>query len=265
MLAAERRARVLDAVLARGAVTVTDLSDALDVSPMTIRRDLDSLARAGHLDKVHGGATTRRSASAEEVGFDHKAGRERAEKEAIAELAANLVAPGMAIGLSAGTTTWALAHRLRRIPRLTVVTNSLRIADLLHGPPRPGEVAPAEVILTGGVRTASDALVGPVAVSSLERLHCDIVFLGVHGMDARAGLTTPNLLEAQTDRALVAAGRSAVVVADHTKWGTVGLTTILPLTEIDHLITDDGLPPEAVSALREAVADLRVAPPSAKD
>ncbi|SEE08108.1 DeoR/GlpR family DNA-binding transcription regulator [Ruania alba] len=261
MLAAQRRAQVLEAVRARGAVSVTDLSEALGVSAMTIRRDLDALAREGHLDKVHGGATTRRSASAEEVGFDLKARRERAEKDAIAALAAGLVHPGMAIGLSAGTTTWALARRLRTIPRLTVVTNSLRIADLLHGPPLPGEVDPAEVVLTGGVRTASDALVGPVAVSALEQLHCDLVFLGVHGMDARAGLTTPNLLEAQTDRALVASGRSAVVLADHTKWGTVGLTRILPLAEVDHLITDDGLAPEAVAALREVVAEVHLAPP----
>ncbi|UFU04530.1 DeoR/GlpR family DNA-binding transcription regulator [Ruania suaedae] len=259
MLVAERRARVLSAVHAQGAVSVTTLAVDLQVSAMTIRRDLEALARDGLLDKVHGGATARRSPSAEEVGFEAKAGRERAEKDAIASLAASLVEPGMSVGLSAGTTTWALARRLRTVPRLTIVTNSLPIADLLHTAPLPGEYEPAGVVLTGGVRTASDALVGPVAVAALAQLHCDIVFLGVHGMDPDAGLTTPNLLEAETDRALIAAGGSAVVVADHTKWGTIGLTTIVALDRIDHVVTDGGMDADALQRLRRHVGGVHVA------
>ncbi|QOR72463.1 DeoR/GlpR transcriptional regulator [Ruania alkalisoli] len=260
MLVAERRARVLESVLAQGAVSVTQLASDLQVSAMTIRRDLEALARDGLLDKVHGGATARRSPSAEEVGFEAKASREQAEKEAIADVAADLVEPGMSVGLSAGTTTWAVARQLRRVPRLTVVTNSLPIADLLHTTPLPGECEPAGVVLTGGVRTASDALVGPVAVAALAQLHCDLVFLGVHGMDPDAGLTTPNLLEAETDRALIASGRSAVVVADHTKWGTIGLTTIVPLEQVDHVVTDRGMTGEALQILRERVPEVHVAP-----
>ena len=97
------------------------------------------------------------------------------------------------------------------------------------------------MILTGGVRTPSNALVGPIALGALRTLHVDLLFLGVHGMDERAGLTTPNLVEAETDRAMVAAARRLVVVADHSKWGVVGLSTIADLGQVDVLVTDDGI------------------------
>jgi DeoR/GlpR family transcriptional regulator of sugar metabolism len=261
VLAAERQNRILDEVQQRGAVRVSELSELLDVSDMTIRRDLDALATRGQLDKVHGGATTRRSPSTDEPGFEAKRVRQTAEKEAIAAAAVDLVVPGSAVGLSAGTTTWTLARQLATVPDLTVVTNSTRVADvllsashaLMHGPARPN------VILTGGVRTPPDALVGPIAVASLESLHLDLVFLGVHGMDPRAGYTTPNMLEADTDRALVAAARRLVVVADHTKWATVGISTIVPLDRADVVVTDDHLSLDAQATLRESVGQLLVA------
>ena len=255
VLAAERQGHILDEVQRRGAIRVSELSQLLNVSDMTIRRDLDTLAAQGRLDKVHGGATVRRAPSTDEPGFEAKWQRQTQEKEAIAAAALALVAPGSAIGLSAGTTTWTLARRLVDIPGLTVVTNSMRIADVLHS---AGSQAP-NVVLTGGVRTPSDALVGPIAVTSLQQLHLDLVFLGVHGMDARAGFTTPNLLEADTDRALVSAGRGLVVLADHTKWGTVGISTIASLEQADVLVTDSLLEEEHRSVLREAVDELVVA------
>jgi DeoR/GlpR family transcriptional regulator of sugar metabolism len=263
VLAAERQNRILDELRVRGAVRVGELTQLLDVSDMTIRRDLDTLAAQGRLDKVHGGATSRRPPSTEEPGFEAKWVRQTAEKNAIAAAAVKLVAPGSAIGLSAGTTTWTLAQHLVTVPDLTVVTNSTRIADVLqsvgqdsvHGTGR----ARPHVILTGGVRTPSDALVGPIAVAALELLHLDLVFLGVHGMDPRAGYTTPNMLEADINRALVAAGRRLVVVADHTKWATVGMSTILDLEGADVVVTDHLLPDQAVATLREAVAEVIVA------
>ena len=118
---------------------------------------------------------------------------------AIAAAAAQLVEPGATIGISAGTTTFEFARAIRNVPHLTVVTNSVPVAQLLHESHGAGHV----VVLTGGVRTPSDALVGPVAVTALRGLHVDRLFLGAHGVDRNAGLTTPNLVEAQTNRALV--------------------------------------------------------------
>ena len=144
-----------------------------------------------------------------------------AEKRAIARAAAAMVRPGSAIAISAGTTTFQVARELRAVPDLTIVTNSMLIAQTLQDGSEIGQT----VILTGGTRTPSDALVGPVAVEALRSLHVDLLFLGVHGMSLRAGLTTPNLVEAATNRALVAAARRTVVTADHSKWGVVGLAS----------------------------------------
>jgi DeoR/GlpR family transcriptional regulator of sugar metabolism len=258
VLASQRQARILEEVQRRGAVRVSELATLLGVSDMTIRRDLDLLSGQGLLDKVHGGATAGSlPLSTDEPGFEAKWGRQQAEKEAIAQAAAGYVRPGMAIGLSAGTTTWTLAQQLREHPDLTIVTNSMLVAQVFHRGSGPRQT----VILTGGVRTPSDALVGPVAVSALHQLHLDLVFLGVHGMTERAGFSTPNLLEADVNRALVAASNRLVVVTDHSKWGQVGLSSIARLDEADVLVTDDGLDAAALELLQERVGELVVVTP----
>ncbi|MEU7788215.1 MULTISPECIES: DeoR/GlpR family DNA-binding transcription regulator [unclassified Amycolatopsis] len=255
MLARQRQAVILEEARRTGAVRVSDLVTRLGVSDMTVRRDLDVLAGRGLVEKVYGGATSIVGKSTDEPGFEAKSVRQRAQKEAIAELAATLVRPGTAIGISAGTTTWTLARALDAIPGLTIVTNSIQVADVLRGSTQPDRT----VVLTGGVRTPSDALVGPVAVHSLRSLHLDVVFLGVHGMAEGAGFTTPNLTESETDRALVEAGRKLVVLADHTKWGTVGISTIADLDEADVVVTDDGIPDEAKETLAERAGELMIA------
>jgi DeoR/GlpR family transcriptional regulator of sugar metabolism len=112
------------------------------------------------------------------------------------------------------------------------------------------------VVLTGGVRTPSDALAGPVAEAAIATLNVDVLFLGVHGMSPRTGFTTPNLMEAGINRLLVNAARRLVVLADHTKWETVGIATIARLDDADILVTDSGLPPEARSQLADRVGEL---------
>lgn len=257
MLAAQRRDRILDLVRRAGAVRVKELTRTLGVSDMTIRRDLEVLDSQGLLEKVHGGATVSRS-STDEPGFEAKWVRERQQKEAIAARAALLVEPGAAIALGAGTTTWTLAHPLRLIPRLTVVTNSAEIAEVFHQGPREDQT----IVLTGGIRTPSAALVGPVAIGSLRSLNLDTVFVGAHGMDARMGFTTPNLMEADTVRALIASGRRVVMVADSTKWGVVGISTFAHLSEADILVTDEGLSADAATVLSEQVGELLLAGPA---
>ena len=255
MLASQRRTTILGLVEESGAVRVSELVEQLGVSDMTVRRDIEQLAGEGLVQRVHGGALAVGSRSSEEPGFTAKSGLMQAQKIAIAEAAAELVEPGAAIGISAGTTTFELARAVCAVPDLTVVTNSVPVAQLLHESGAPGQT----VVLTGGVRTPSDALVGPVAVTALRMLHVDRLFLGVHGMDARAGLTTPNLVEAETNRAMVETSRQVCVLADHTKWGTVGLSTIIPLSSVDLVVSDDGLGARARTALTDAGAELTIA------
>src|SRR6185312_1752669 len=142
-------------------------------------------------------------------------------------------------------TTYALAHHLLDVPDLTVVTNSVRVADVFHSAARgvaAGREGAATVVLTGGVRTPSDSLVGPVADRAIRSLHFDLLFLGVHGLSVEAGLSTPNLAEAETNRQFVRSARRVVVIADHTKWGTVGLSSFATLEDVDTLVTDAGIP-----------------------
>ncbi|MEE1927270.1 DeoR/GlpR family DNA-binding transcription regulator [Streptomyces sp. TRM 70351] len=260
LLAEQRRALIVEEVRRRGGVRVGELTRRLGVSDMTVRRDLDALARQGVLEKVHGGAVPVAQASTHEPGFEAKSALELPAKQDIARAAAALVGPGSAVALSGGTTTHALASHLVDVADLTVVTNSLRVADVFHlAGPSPGA---ATVVLTGGVRTPSDALVGPVADAAISSLHFDVLFLGVHGISAGVGLSTPNLAEAETNRHLIRAARRVVVVADHTKWGTVGLSSFASLSQVDTLVTDGGLPEADRAEAAERVGELVLAPPA---
>lgn len=259
MLAAARQSEIIQHVRRHGTARISDLASALGVSEMTIRRDVDSLAGDALLQKVHGGVMVVGSLSTDEPGFEKKSIRQEAEKGAIAREAATFIAPGSAIGLSAGTTTWTLAKTIAKVNGLTIVTNSIHVAEVFYREAASNSSVRNAVILTGGQRTPSDALVGPIAISALAQLHLDVLFLGVHGIDDHAGFTTPNILEAETDQAFVRSARRVVVLADHTKWGTVGMSTIAPLSEVQAVISDDLLPDDAQLRLSEAVPELRIA------
>ncbi|MFB1045157.1 DeoR/GlpR family DNA-binding transcription regulator [Streptomyces chrestomyceticus] len=266
LLAEQRRALILDEVRRRGGVRVNELTRRLNVSDMTVRRDLDALARQGMVEKVHGGAVPVSEPSSHEPGFEAKSGLELSAKEDIAKAAARMAAPGGAIALAGGTTAFALAQQLLEVPDLTVVTNSVRVADVFYNAQRAaagGSQSPragaATVVLTGGVRTPSDTLVGPVADAAIRSLHFDVLFLGVHGISVEAGLSTPNLAEAETNRHFVRSARRVVVVADHTKWGTVGLSSFAALEDVDVLVTDRGLSAQARTEIAELPPELVVA------
>ena len=252
MLARHRQSLILQAVRSDGSARVSDLTQQLGVSDMTIRRDLEVLARDGLVEKVHGGAVLPGSPSAHEVGFEDKLVFECSEKTTIARAGASLVKPGTAIALTAGTTTFGLAQCLLDVPGLTIVTNSLRVASLL------GSKEGVSVVVTGGVRTASEALVGPVADLTIRSLHFDTVFLSCNGIDPEVGLTTPNLVEAETNRTFIKVARRVVVLADHTKWGVVSLASFANLSEVDVLVTDEALPSDARAAAAEKIGEVLV-------
>jgi DeoR/GlpR family transcriptional regulator of sugar metabolism len=260
MLAKHRQTLILEDIRRAGSVRVSHLTQRLGVSDMTIRRDLEVLAKSGLIEKVHGGAVLPGAPSSHEPGFEAKSSLEMAAKAAIARAAAELVTPGSAIGLSAGTTTFALAELLIAIPAVTIVTNSVRVVNVLSESQLAGARARGtSVVLTGGVRTPSDALVGPIADLTIRSLHLDMLFLGCHGVDPVAGLTTPNLAEAETNRAFRHAARKVTVVADHTKWGIVGLSSFAELDDVDTFISDSELQAEARSLVAEHAGQLVIA------
>lgn len=261
MLARQRQEAILREVDRTGGVRVSELVGALGVSDMTVRRDIEALAADGLVVKVHWGAAAVVGRSAEEPGFQVKSRLNPGPKSAIARVVAGLIPSGSSIAISAGTTTYAVAQDLLNVPDLTVVTNSPRVADLLHNAQREH----LTVVLTGGVRTPSEALVGPVADATLGSLHVDTLILGVHGFDHVAGLTTPNLIEAATNRALIATARRVIVVADNSKWSVIGLSTFATLDQVDALVTNAGLDAEARRMIGEQVGQLIVTQPLGGD
>jgi DeoR/GlpR family transcriptional regulator of sugar metabolism len=236
MFAEERHLRILEVIREAGKATVAELSEALGVSPVTVRRDLEKLEEKELLLRTHGGAIavgTNVGELAREKSFSEKAEALAAEKERIAEAAARLVSDGESVLLTAGTTNMMLAKKLAAKKRLKIVTNAANIAIEI------GARTDFEVILIGGkLRPKSFALVGPLAENMLASIRVDKLFLGVDGLDLAEGLTTPNLSEASMDRRMISIAREVIVVADHSKFGTVYFSHVAPLDAVHAVITD---------------------------
>ncbi|MFE7277132.1 DeoR/GlpR family DNA-binding transcription regulator [Streptomyces sp. NPDC057623] len=233
MFAAERRQLILEMVRANGAVSLRELARVVQTSEVTVRRDVRALEAEGLLDRRHGGAVLP-GGFTRESGFPQKSHLATAEKTAIADLAANFVEEGEAIVVGAGTTTQELARRLARVPGLTVVTNSLLVAQALAHANR------VEVVMTGGtLRGSNYALVGSGAEQSLQGLRVSRAFLSGSGLTAERGLSTSNMLSASVDRALVQAAAEVVVLADHTKLGSDTMFQTVPTDVITRLVTDE--------------------------
>ena len=233
VFAAERRQLILEMVRANGAVSLRELARVVQTSEVTVRRDVRALEAEGLLDRRHGGAVLPGGFS-REPGYPQKTHLAAAEKSAIADLAATMVSEGDAIVVGAGTTTQELARRLARVPGLTVVTNSLLVAQELAHANR------VEVVMTGGtLRGSNYALVGSGAEQSLQGLRVTRAFVSGSGLTAERGLSTTNMLSASVDRALVAAAAEVVVLADHGKLGADTMFQTVATEGIAFLVTDE--------------------------
>ncbi|GGF51091.1 DeoR family transcriptional regulator [Marmoricola endophyticus] len=253
MFAAERQRLITDIVHRDGAVTIHDLAAAVDASEVTVRRDLRTLEEAGLVQRHHGGAMPVAPTSAEPTYAEkrHTASREKA---AIAQAAARFVRDGDAVVVGAGTTTMALAAELLDRSELTVMTNSLLVAQVFADSPR------IEVLLTGGMLRGSIlAMVGDVAETALAGIKADVTFLSGNGLSAENGLSTPHPMVASIDRTMAAAGREVVVVADHTKFERDSVVQTVGTTQISHLVTDAAAPADELDRLRAAGVDVTIA------
>jgi DeoR/GlpR family transcriptional regulator of sugar metabolism len=250
---AERRVRILELLRANGTLSLRQLAEAVQSSEVTVRRDVRALEADGLLDRHHGGASLPGELSREPTHLQ-KAQVAKEEKAAIADLAVALVEDGDAVVLGPGTTTHVLAQRLTGHTELTVVTNSLLVAQALSASPR------IEVVMTGGtLRGPVQALVGSAAERSLAGLRTRRAFISGNGLTAERGLSTPNMQVASTDRALAASAEEVVVLADHTKIGVNTMVQTVPTDEIDHLVTGEAAPPEELHELSARGVRLHVA------
>jgi DeoR/GlpR family transcriptional regulator of sugar metabolism len=248
-----RAAFILQELLRAGRVSVDTLSEQLQVTATTIRRDLEKLEQQNLLRRVHGGAvqvdTLAYSAYAHDLTFHTNMSKQVGEKTRIALAAAKLIQPGDTIALSPGTTTTHLARSIRQLQMhdLTVVTNAVNIAMELAG------LRDVNLILTGGIVLPDFfAMVGPLAEQSLNEMFVDKAFIGVTGLSVEHGLTGPNQLEALTYRATLRRARRTIVLADHTKLERVALYRIAPITAIHTVITDTATAADAIHAFEAA-------------
>src|ERR1700712_189275 len=233
MFAAERRPVVLGLVDTRGAVSLHDLAVAVQSSEVTVRRDIQALESDGLVDRRRGGAALPGGLSHEQS-YRQKSLVAAAEKAGIGDAAAELVDEGDAIVIGAGTTTEAFARRLVRMKDLTVVTNSLLVAQVLAR-------SAAEVVMTGGsLRGTTFALVGGATERSFAEVRVRRAFLSGNGLTVERGLSTPNMEVAGVDKAIAAAAQEVVVLADHTKLGVDTMFQTVPTQRIAHLVTDGG-------------------------
>jgi DeoR family transcriptional regulator of aga operon len=246
MLNEERRRAILESINRDGRVLVGELARTFDTSEVTIRKDLEILHSHGLLHRTHGGALPSRETALSDPTLREKERLHRKEKNRIAQAAAAMTREGQVVVLDSGSTTTAVARALRRFHKLTVITNSVNIAAELAG-------TEVEVILTGGtLRKNSFSLVGPIAEDTLRRLNADVLFLGVDGLDARYGLSTPNLLEAKVNRVMVEISRKIVAVCDASKFGRRSLSLIVPPSGVHRVITDGGAPKAEVQKLQKS-------------
>jgi DeoR family transcriptional regulator of aga operon len=246
MLSEERQRAILEIVNRDGRVLVIDLARQFHTSQVTIRKDLEILHTKGRIHRTHGGALPARESALEDPTLREKEKLHRKEKLHIAAAAARMVTEGQVVILDSGTTTTAIARALRNFQNLTIITNAVNIAAELSG-------SALEVILTGGsLRKNSFSLVGPIAEETLHRLHADILFLGVDGFDVQYGLSTPNLLEAKVNRAMIEISKTSVAVCDSSKFGKRSLSLIAPPSSLQHVITDAGIPKAELAALKKS-------------
>ncbi|MGH9615668.1 MAG: DeoR/GlpR family DNA-binding transcription regulator [Acidobacteriaceae bacterium] len=248
----KRAKEILRLLLHHGRTSVDELTGILKMSPASVRRDLVRLEERGLVHRTHGGAMLAGQAVYEPFRFDAAFGvreeRFAKEKQRIAQAAADLIEENETIGITAGTTTTQVAQRLRHRNNLHIITNAVNIAMEMSNS------AGIDTTLTGGRMRWQGAfsLIGPAATESLNVVVMDRVFVGVCGVDPERGATTIEADEAAVFRAMTRQAKQVVVVADSSKVGMVSPVIICPSTTIDVLITDDGIPDDAVAAFEKA-------------
>ncbi|MDI6871502.1 MAG: DeoR/GlpR family DNA-binding transcription regulator [Bacillota bacterium] len=246
---AERWHSILREVEKTGLVNVDELARTLNVSEATVRRDLYRMDREGLIRRVHGGAVMRDRGAAELPLIERSTLRQEA-KRAIGKAAAALVNSGETVFIGSGTTALAVAEALverTELKEVTIITNSIPVAVTVTRAPHLG------LIVVGGfLRREEQSLIGFLAEQTFRELRADKVIMGVGAIHLEHGLTNRHVVEMHTDRTIMDLAPEVIVVADHSKFGTVATARLAGLDKVSTIVTDSGLP-EAEAAKYEAL------------
>ncbi|MBP2448450.1 DeoR/GlpR family DNA-binding transcription regulator [Rhizobium leguminosarum] len=241
----KRKTHILQTISAEETITVADLAASLDVSEMTIRRDLSELEKEGLLKRVHGGAVSSHGRSYEPP-FTLRRDQATDAKRRIAEVAASMVEEGDSLALDVGSTVLELAKQLSKRRGLTIVTPSVRILNHFINN------KDIRLIVTGGIlRNGEESLVGDLAAQAFRGLFVDKLFLGVGGLDAQNGLTEYNWDDALVKRAMIGSAKEVILLIDSSKFGRSAFAKIAELRDIHVVVTDVRPPPELLQKLEE--------------
>ncbi len=244
-LGAERQQKILQLIRVERVVRVEDLGVELNVSSATIRRDLVDLEGRGKLRRVHGGAVALEGRLEEPPIFDDKASVAVEEKRSIATEALKFIQPEDTIYVDGGTTTLELIRMIRELQNITVVTNSLRAAVELGGS------GPRLILIGGELRRRSQTLVGPLTRGTLSELHVDKAFMGTMGLTIEEGMTTTDPAEAYTKELVMKQAGEVILLVDSEKIGKISFARSGEIDQIDHILTDRGVPADFKNTIDE--------------
>ena len=248
----ERHQLILDTLMKHESIQVSDLSSLLGVSTVTIRKDLTELEKGSKLYRSHGKAIlinpyiNNRSINEKERLF-------REEKKEIGKYAASLITKDDSIIIASGTTVLALARCIRPIHKLTVISASLQVSEIL------GVNEAVDIVQLGGtLRHSSLSAVGKYAESPLSEFSCSKLFLCVEGIDIDFGITTTDIREADLNKVMMHSAQKTIVLADSSKFRRRGFSKIANMDEIDLIITDSGISDKIVQRIEELGIELVV-------
>jgi DeoR family transcriptional regulator of aga operon len=232
----DRQAQILQLISRQQRISIAEICKKFSISEATARRDLETLAVDGKLQRVHGGAISLSQAPAE-APILQRQGEQAEEKMRIGQVAAALVQDGETVFLGSGTTVLEAAHNLRGRQNLTVITNSLPVINVMAG------LENITLICLGGMLRDSElSFIGHLTEQALAEVRADKVIIGTRAISLEQGLTNDYLPETLTDRAILKAGSQVIVVADHTKFGRVATALLAPVDSV-HAIVTDAMPP----------------------
>ena len=241
----ERQKQILSRLARQGRLSVTEIVNQFAISQATARRDLESLASQGKVQRVHGGVIAVEQAPPE-LPILERANEQMDDKARIGITVAHLIGDKETVFLGSGTTVLEVARNLRDRKALTVITNSLPVLNMLAG---MNEIT---VISLGGMLRESElSFIGHITEQALTEIRADKVIMGTRGLSLEHGLTNDYLQETLTDRAILKIGREVIIVADHTKVNRVATAFLAPLDVMDTLITDTKVDKKFVQALKK--------------
>lgn len=257
LIPAQRRKLILDFLAIHTIASISELSNLVETSEATVRRDLEQLENENFLERTSGGAIHQTRMNLEST-YDTRAISLPDEKLQIGARAASMIADGDVVFINSGSTTTQIFHHIPKGAHITVITNNMTAVSEIEN-----DVSFEIILLGGNLNKKVSAVTGQFALNNLSQVYADKLFFGVDGISPKFGCTVPTNSEAEIIRMMIERTRGLVaVVTDHSKWGVVSNYEVASLAQINALITDNGIDQEAYGQLFSHSVDIIISHPN---